>query len=156
MTQSPRDRRSPSPPLDPLGTELVWARNDDESGNPQAGDRVRCPLPMSTVYERLPITPQQIAEFCQKWQIAELAVFGSILRDDFRVTGDDPSDVDFLYCLAESAKHSLFDVITMREELENLCQRNVDLISKVGIQNSRNWLRRQEILSSGMILYVQR
>jgi predicted nucleotidyltransferase len=43
------------------------------------------------------LTPAAIAQFCEKWQIVELSLFGSILRDDFRPTGDNPSDVDFLY-----------------------------------------------------------
>ncbi len=101
---------------------------------------------LQTIYDRLQITPQQLAEFCQRWQIAELAVFGSILREDFRVNGDDPRDIDFLYTLSECSKHSLFEVMDMRAELEGLCHRKVDLISKKGIQNSRHWLRRQEIL----------
>ncbi len=108
------------------------------------------------MYERLRISPEQLFDFCQRWQIVELAVFGSILRQDFRVDGSDPSDVDLLYSFAEDSHHSLLDTIQMQEELEHLCRRKVDLISKKGIQASRNWLRRQEILGSGMVLYVQR
>ncbi|MGC9524132.1 MAG: hypothetical protein ACP5D7_01170 [Limnospira sp.] len=44
------------------------------------------------IYDRLGITPEQLAEFCQRWQIVELALFGSILRDDFK---DLPSLVSF-------------------------------------------------------------
>lgn len=44
----------------------------------------------------------------------------------------------------------------MREELENLYHRRIDFVSKQGIRNSRNWLRRQEILNSEIILYAQR
>ena len=109
-----------------------------------------------SIYDRLQITPQQLMEFCQKWQIAELAVFGSILRDDFRVGGDDPSDVDFLYLFTEGVRYSLFDVMHLREELEAILDRKVDFVSKTAIQNSRNWLRRKEILESGMIIYEKR
>ncbi|OCQ95903.1 hypothetical protein AMR42_16345 [Limnothrix sp. PR1529] len=108
------------------------------------------------IYDRLTITPEQLRDFCIRWQIAELAVFGSILRDDFRDRGDDVSDIDLLYSLNQSSSHSLFDIMQMREELEKLCHRRIDLISKQGIKNSRNWLRRQEILNSEMILYAQR
>ena len=108
------------------------------------------------IYDRLTITPEQLRDFCTRWQIAELAVFGSILRDDFRDRGDDVSDIDLLYSLNQSSSHSLFDIMQMREELEKLCHRRIDLISKQGIKNSRNWLRRQEILNSEMILYAQR
>jgi uncharacterized protein len=113
-------------------------------------------LLLEKVYQRLNTTPEKLAAFCEKWQIVELSVFGSILRDDFRFNGDDPSDIDILYVLAQDSSYSLFDVIYIREELEALCQRRVDLISKNAIQRSRNWLRRQEILGSGMILYAKR
>jgi len=32
----------------------------------------------------LPLPEQAIQAFCDRWQITELALFGSILRDDFR------------------------------------------------------------------------
>ena len=39
---------------------------------------------ISKVYSRLGISSQQLTQFCQKWKVAELALFSSILRDDFR------------------------------------------------------------------------
>lgn len=45
---------------------------------------------------RLGITPKQLADFCQRWKVVELALFGSVLRDDFSVN----SDVDFWSNLA--------------------------------------------------------
>ncbi|MBD2161883.1 nucleotidyltransferase domain-containing protein [Limnothrix sp. FACHB-708] len=113
-------------------------------------------ISIQKIYDRLTITPEQLKDFCIRWQIAELAVFGSILRDDFCDRGDDVSDIDLLYSLNQSSSHSLFDIMQMREELEKLCHRRIDLISKQGIKNSRNWLRRQEILNSEMILYAQK
>ncbi|XGV87793.1 MAG: nucleotidyltransferase family protein [Limnothrix sp. BL-A-16] len=113
-------------------------------------------ISIQKIYDRLTITPEQLRDFCIRWQIAELAVFGSILRDDFRDRGDCISDIDLLYSLDQSSSHNLFDIMQMREELEHLCHRRIDLISKQGIKNSRNWLRRQEILNSEIILYVQK
>ena len=107
------------------------------------------------IYDRLQITPQQLMEFCQKWQIAELAVFGSILRDDFRVGGDDPSDVDFLYILDRGVSYG-FKIVQMRDELAELVNRPVDLVSELAIQQSRNWLRRKTILESKRTIYGQR
>ncbi len=46
----------------------------------------------SKICDRLGITPAQLVEFCQQWHVAELSLFGSILRDDFRPD----SDVDVL------------------------------------------------------------
>ncbi|NJL39411.1 MAG: DNA polymerase subunit beta [Leptolyngbyaceae cyanobacterium RM2_2_4] len=111
---------------------------------------------MQEIYQRLNTTPQELAAFCEKWQIVELALFGSVLRDDFRATGDDPSDIDILYVLAESSGYSLFDIMEMRENLERLFQRKVDLVSKNALQRSRNWLRRQEILKLEVTLYAKR
>jgi predicted nucleotidyltransferase len=53
---------------------------------------------------QIPFPVDQIATFCQKWKITELAVFGSVLRDDFRPE----SDVDFLVSFANDAHWSLY------------------------------------------------
>jgi len=41
-----------------------------------------------TVRQEIPVSEKQLAEFCAKWQIAELRVLGSVLRDDFRPDSD--------------------------------------------------------------------
>ncbi len=40
------------------------------------------------LYQRLGVTAEQLAQFCQRASIVELALFGSILRDDFRPESD--------------------------------------------------------------------
>ncbi|NJN57573.1 MAG: DNA polymerase subunit beta [Leptolyngbyaceae cyanobacterium SL_5_9] len=110
---------------------------------------------MQEIYQRLNTTPQELAAFCEKWQIVELALFGSILRDDFRYDGDDPSDIDLLYVSSPQARYG-FTFLNMKEELEELLGRKVDLISEVGIQSSRNWLRRKIILESKQVIYAKR
>jgi predicted nucleotidyltransferase len=90
-----------------------------------------------------------IQAFCQRWQIAELAVFGSILRDDF----DANSDVDFLYVLKPNTHWSLSDLIHAEEELAQLLGRKVDLVGKASIEQSHNWLRKRNILSSAKVIY---
>lgn len=107
------------------------------------------------VYQRLNLTPQVIAQFCKQWQIIELAVFGSILREDFRPKGTDPSDIDFLYVSAPEARYG-FRFFDMRAELAQLVNRNIDLVSKKGISNSLNPLRRREILEAARVLYEER
>jgi predicted nucleotidyltransferase len=102
--------------------------------------------------QRLRLTPAAIAQFCEKWQIVELSLFGSILRDDFRPTGDNPSDVDFLYVSAPEARYG-FEFFDMQAELEQLLNRKVDLISKRGIEASRNPLRRKAILEAAQVIY---
>jgi uncharacterized protein len=109
------------------------------------------PLP-TQVTQNIYLPFDQIVSFCQRWQIIQLALFGSILRDDFR----DDSDIDFLYLFAPDAQHTLFDLVTIRDELENLIGRKIDLISRKGIQSSRNYLRKNEILSTAITIYEQR
>lgn len=112
-------------------------------------------LSQTDLYQRLGLTPSAISRFCEKWQIVELSLFGSILRDDFRTTGDNPSDVDCLYISAPEARYG-FKFFDLQAELEQLLNCNVDLISKRGIEASRNPLRRKAILESAQVIYVQR
>jgi predicted nucleotidyltransferase len=100
--------------------------------------------------ERLKITAEQLAEFCRRWQVAELALFGSILRDDFHPN----SDIDVLVSYQPTAKRGLFEKMHMQEELESLFHRKVDLVSKKAIEQSHNWLRRRNILDSAEVIYV--
>lgn len=99
---------------------------------------------------RIAIDEKRIAEFCGKWQISEFALFGSVLRDDF---GPD-SDVDVLVTFASEARWSLFDMCHMQDELETVFGRKVDLVSRAGIEASRNYLRRRAILSSTEVIHV--
>ncbi|EDZ96140.1 nucleotidyltransferase family protein [Limnospira fusiformis KN01] len=92
---------------------------------------------------------EEIAEFCQKWKVTEFALFGSILRDDFHGN----SDVDVMVQFHPEAHPTLFDLAEMEEELKQLFERDVDLITRKGIENSRNYLRRQAILSSARVIY---
>ena len=48
---------------------------------------------------------------------------------------------------------TLFDLADMEEELKQLFQRDVDLMTRKGIENSRNYMRRQAILSSARVIY---
>lgn len=109
-------------------------------------------LSVTELYQRLQTSPQAIAQFCEKWAIVELALFGSVLRSDFRPTGADPSDIDLLYQSAPEV-HYGFKFFDLQSELEALLQRKVDLISKKGLEMSRNPLRRQEILNAAQVIY---
>ena len=75
----------------------------------------------------LPMTT--IAEFWQRWQIAEFSLFGSVLRDDFRPD----SDIDILITFAPDAKRGLTETLQMQDELETLFDRPVDLVIKSAI-----------------------
>jgi len=95
----------------------------------------------------LELPQEKIADFCRRWKIAELALFGSILRDDF---GPD-SDVDVLIEFAGDADWSLYDWVDMIEELKAIFGRDVDLVERSGL---RNPFRRHEILSTKQVIYA--
>jgi hypothetical protein len=96
---------------------------------------------------KVEVSEEAIASFCDHWKITEFALFGSILRDDFRPD----SDVDVLVSFAPDAKWSLWDIVAMKEELETLFGREVDLVQKDGL---RNPFRRYEILSTKQVIYA--
>ena len=89
-----------------------------------------------------------LAAFCARWNVAELAVFGSALRDGF---GPD-SDVDLLVTFRDGARHGLFALAEMEVELEVLFGREVDLVTRRSVEESRNWIRRRAILGSAVPL----
>ncbi len=96
----------------------------------------------------LPIA--ELRGFCTRWNIRKLCVFGSYLRDDF----GPQSDVDFLATFAPDASWSLFDEVTMVEELERIVGRKVDLVARDALTRSQNYIRRDEILSTARTLYA--
>jgi predicted nucleotidyltransferase len=98
---------------------------------------------------RISVDLEDIAAFCRRWNIAELAFFGSVLRDDF---GPD-SDVDVLVSFLPDATPTLFDMVRMQRELEAIVGRKVDLVSRRGIEASRNPIRKRSILHSAQVIY---
>lgn len=72
---------------------------------------------------RIQIDRERIADFCRSHQVRRLALFGSVLRDDFRPD----SDVDVLVDFAPEARAGLFEMARMEAELEELIGRKVDL-----------------------------
>ncbi len=96
------------------------------------------------------IPEDQIADFCRRWKIAEFALFGSVLRDDF----GPESDIDVLVRFRRDAHWGLFDLVHMEEELGVIFGRKVDLIDRLSIEESKNWIRRRNILSTARTVYV--
>lgn len=92
----------------------------------------------------------KIAEFCRKWQVTELALFGSVLRDDFH----SDSDIDVIVQFHPDAHPRFSTLDQMEVELKAIFHRDVDLITRQGIEASRNYLRRREILSSAQVIYA--
>ena len=99
---------------------------------------------------RIAIPADGIAAFCERWQVTEMALFGSVLRDDF---GPD-SDIDVLVSFDQAARHTLFDMVRMEEELQEVFGREVQLVCRRGIEQSQNYLRREAILQSAETIYA--
>jgi hypothetical protein len=98
----------------------------------------------------LPFDEKWLEAWCRRWQVSELAFFGSVLRDDFRAD----SDVDVLIRFAESSQWSLLDHIAMEEELAAFFGRKVDLVSWRAVDGSHNPIRRRHILDSAQVVYA--
>lgn len=100
--------------------------------------------------KRFTIPRKRLADFCKRWNVSEFAVFGSVLRADFRPD----SDIDVLVSFPTGINVSLFDMVHMQDELKEMFGRDVDLISKRGVETSRNYLRRRAILESAQVIHV--
>ena len=101
---------------------------------------------------QLEIAHEKVADFCRRHGIRKLALFGSVLREDFRPD----SDVDMLVEFEPDAHHGLFALVRMQSELGEILGREVDLVERSAIENSRNYIRRKAILSSAETLYASR
>ena len=101
---------------------------------------------------KVSIPRRTLAEFCRRWNVSELALFGSVLRDDFRPG----SDIDLLVSFDPRAKISLFDLVRMQNELKEIFGREVDLVERRAIEKSENYIRRKSILSNTKVIYAAR
>jgi uncharacterized protein len=99
------------------------------------------------LHDRLNLTPTELQQLCQQWQIQEFALFGSILRSDFRPD----SDIDILLTFQPQTTWTLFDIVHLQQDLEHRTGRKIDLAEKPQLQNP---YRRAEILKTHRILYV--
>jgi predicted nucleotidyltransferase len=90
---------------------------------------------------------ERLGRICRDWRVRELALFGSVIREDF---GPD-SDVDVLVTFEDDAPWSLWDLMRLREELVDLFGRPVDLVERDAI---RNPFRRDSILNSHRVVYA--
>ena len=96
------------------------------------------------------IPMDRIKDFCHRWKIVELSLFGSVLREDF---GPD-SDVDVLVTFAPEEHWGLLDLVKMESELEEVFGRPVDLIERAAVETSENYIRRRHILNSLETVYA--
>ncbi len=99
---------------------------------------------------RIPLDQEKIREFRGRWGVSELALFGSVLRDDFRPD----SDVDVLVRFSPGTRRSFADLEDMQDELRRILGRDVDLVERELIERSENYIRRRHILNHLEQVYV--
>lgn len=91
-----------------------------------------------------------IRAFCERHHIRRLALFGSVLRDDFRPDGDDPSDIDVLVEFLPGHTPGL-EFFAMHEELAELLGIPVDFVTEGFLSP----IIRRHVLREALTLYEQ-
>lgn len=95
---------------------------------------------------------EQIKYFCKQWNITEFSLFGSVLTEKF----NENSDVDVLVSFKENTSYGFFELARMKEDLEKIFGKKVDLLTKRGLDNSSNYFRNRSILSNIKLIYAER
>jgi predicted nucleotidyltransferase len=92
-----------------------------------------------------------LAAICRRYGVARLEVFGSAARG----TGFDPkrSDADFLVTFEPGVRNDLATFTDLKDALESLLGRPVDLVERETVEASRNFIRRRAILKQAEIVY---
>ena len=93
---------------------------------------------------------EQLAAFCERWGVVELALFGSGLRGEH----GPESDVDLLISFDKKARPTLLDMVRMEDELTELFGRPADLLERDAVEASDNYIRRKAILASAETIYA--
>ncbi len=104
------------------------------------------------VYDKLlengiSLSQKDIEFIVSRYDIKELSIFGSSIRNDF----NENSDIDLLIEFKNSNNISLFDLIEIQEYFEKITNRSVNLVEPEGLKNP---YRREGILRSKETIYV--
>lgn len=99
---------------------------------------------------QIDVPPESVADFCRRWSIVELCIFGSVLCGDFRPD----SDVDILATFEPGVQWGFQQWLDMTRELETMFGRKVDLVDRRVIEQSANYIRRKHILDHLERVYV--
>ena len=104
---------------------------------------------MSHTILKIEYDHERLAKFCENMGLEELSVFGSVLRDDFGPN----SDIDVLVEFPQTFKYSLFELVDIKDELEAIFGRRVDVVTRRAVQRGKNESRKQEILRTAKVIY---
>lgn len=118
----------------------------------QSSERVVAATPNSQrMSPRILASADAIADFCTRWRVAEMALFGSVLRDDY----GRESDIDVLVEFEPDGVPGL-EFVSMASELSGLLARPVHVLTRAAVERSPNHIRRKEILESAVVIYAAR
>ena len=96
---------------------------------------------------KIAIDRDEIASFCRRHHIRRLALFGSVLRDDFRPD----SDVDVLIEFEQETSAGFLRMARMEQELCEILHRKIDL--RTPAELSRYF--RDDVLRTAEVQYAQ-
>lgn len=99
---------------------------------------------------RIKMPKDEVVDFCRRNHIRSLALFGSVLRDDFRPD----SDVDVLIEFEPGKEPGLMELVAMQDELSEIVGRKVDMVERRAVEKSENYIRRRHVLESVEAVYV--
>ncbi len=104
----------------------------------------------TTLLETLPVTipAAGLAAWCARRQVCEVALFGSVFRDDF----GPESDIDVLITLAPGARYGL-SFIDLIDELAAIIGRRVDVVTRGQLERGRQDRRSLEILRTARVVF---
>jgi len=90
---------------------------------------------------------ERIKQLCKEYKVKNFSIFGSVLTDNFSLD----SDIDFVVDFDESDPIKYTDLyFQLKEKLELILKRQIDLIEERGIKNS---FLRKEIDESKVVIY---
>jgi predicted nucleotidyltransferase len=96
---------------------------------------------------KIAIEDQAFFSIIKKHDIKSLSIFGSSLRDDF----NEESDIDILIEYTHPKEKSLFDLIDLQLEFEDITGRKIDIVEKDSVKNP---YKSKEINATARLLYA--
>ena len=101
---------------------------------------------VSSTSAHIPVQGRKLSGLCRRYHVRRLALFGSVLRDDFRPD----SDVDVLVSFEPEARIGFITLSRMQRELSEIFQRSVDLVPMDGLKP----IIRESVLSTSQDVYA--
>ena len=105
---------------------------------------------MDMTKERLKVSRDDLAGYCERWRIAEISLIGSIPTD---MSADEP--VEFLVRFQPEVMRRYADAVAMERELAEMVGRDVEVVDYRSVVDwSDNYIRREAILESAQTVYA--